>query len=120
MQTQRLQTLVSPAHVEQLLDSYVTLSRAVPPTAVKQRDWASLPADIRHVAARAFADGCACLAWSDGDATWVFSASLALERSREFGRPVLEVQSYDTIRQSRTCVAASRLPDGAWRDCVDL
>lgn len=119
MQTQRLQTLVSPAHVEQLLDSYVTLSRAVPPTAVKRRDWASLPVDMRHVAARAVADGCACLAWSDGDAIWIFAASIAMERSREFGRPVLEVLAYDSVRQSRSCVVAARLPDGNWRDCVD-
>jgi hypothetical protein len=110
---------VNPAHVEQLLDSYVTQSKAVPPTAGKRRDWTGLPAEIRHVAARAVADGCACLAWSDGDDHWIFAASLALERSREFGRPVLEVLAFDSIRQSRTCTVAARLADGAWRDCVD-
>lgn len=119
MQTQRLQSLASPRHVEHLLDSYVTMSGAVPQTAARRRDWAGLPFDLRLVAARAAADGCACLAWSDGDVTWLFAASIAMERSREFGRPVLEILAYDSIRQTRSCIVAARLPDGAWRNCVD-
>lgn len=119
MQTQRLQSLASPGHVEQLLDSYVTMSNVVPPTAARRRDWAGLPVDLRHLAARAAADGCACLAWSEGEATWLFAASIAMERSREFGRPVLEILVYDSITRARRCIVAARLPDGAWRDCVE-
>ena len=119
MQTQRLATLVHPTHVEQCLDSYVSESGTLPSYARKRVGWQDLPAELRHFAAQAVADGYVCSVWTDGDSNWFFAGSLALDRAREVGRPVLEVHRCDDIRNARNRVLATRLPDGTWCHCSD-
>jgi hypothetical protein len=117
MQTQRLATLISPAHVEQLLDSYVSESGTLPSHARKRVGWEGLPADLRHFAAQAISDGYVCSVWTDGESNWFFAASLVLDRAREIGRPVLEVHRCDDVPHARNSVLAARLPDGSWCHC---
>lgn len=118
MQTQRMLSLVNPARVEQLLDSYVSNSRTISADARKRLEWGGLPAELRHVAAQAIANGCVCSVWSDGESTWVFSGALALDRAREIGRPVLEVHRLDHAPHARDAIFAARLPDGSWSECA--
>lgn len=114
MQTQRLQSLVSPAFTEQLLDSYITGARKVPERATKQVDVAAVPRDLRLSAARAMAAGCVCSFWCEEQNTWLFIASQSLQRAREFGRPVLEIQSRNSIEDENVYFVAVQLPDGTW------
>lgn len=114
MQTQRLATLTNPTEVEHLLDSYVGGSGTLPRAARKRDDWKGLPAELRHFAAQAISDGYVCSVWTDGEQTWFFAGSLALERAREVGRPVLEVHRFDGAVSARQSVVAARLPDGSW------
>jgi hypothetical protein len=114
MQTQRLQSLVSPAYTGQLLDSYIARSRKVPETATKRIDVANVRHDLRIRAARAIAAGCVCSIWSDEENTWLFIASQSLQQAREFGRPVLEVQRYDPFENGIVHCTAVQLPDGTW------
>lgn len=118
MQTQRMATLVSPAYVEKLLDSYVSGSGALPHHARKRDRWDSLPVELRHFAARAISDGYVCSVWSDGETVWFFAGSLVLERAREFGRPVLEVHWFDDLGRARNFVLTEQLPDGSWCHCM--
>jgi hypothetical protein len=117
MQTQRLTTLINPSHVEQLLDSYVSESGVLPSDARKRVGWDNLPVELRHFAAQAVVDGYVCSVWTDGDSNWFFAGSLALERAREVGRPVLEVLRCDDIRHARASCFVARLPDGSWSQC---
>lgn len=114
MQTQRLQSLVSPAYTGQLLDSYITRSRKVPETATKRIDVANVRHDLRISAARAIAAGCVCSIWCDEENTWLFIASQSLQRAREFGRPVLEVQCRNPFEDGIQYLVAVQLPDGSW------
>lgn len=118
MQTQRLASLANPAHVEQLLDAYVSASGQLPACARKRRGWDGLPVDLRHFAAQAVTDGYVCSVWTDGESNWFFAGCLALDRAREFGRPVLEVHRFDDHDHGRHCVIAERLPDGSWSHCM--
>lgn len=119
METQRLTSLVHPAHVQQLLDSYVVALGNLPAHAQKRTCWEDLPREWRHFAAQATADGYACTVWTDGERDWLFAGGLALDRAREFGRPVLEVHGFDSARNLRVSVHAERLPDGSWCHCLD-
>lgn len=118
MHTQRLATMMNPAHIERLLDSYVSGSGALPDRARKRDRWDSLPIELRRFAAQAFSDGYVCSVWSDGETVWFFAGSLVLDRAREFGRPVLEVHWFDDLGHARNCVLTEQLPDGSWSHCM--
>ena len=119
MQTQRLASLVTTAHIEQLLDSYVSGSGILPADAHKRPGCAGLPAELKYIAVHAIADGYVCSLWTDGARHWFFAGSLALDRAREIGRPVLEVHRFDDVRCARHTVLAARRPDGSWCHCTD-
>jgi hypothetical protein len=114
MQTQRLQTLASPANTEHLLDSYIIRSRKVPETATKRVDVASVPRDLRISAARAIAAGSVCSVWCEEGNKWLFIASQSLQRAREFGRPAHEIQCRNSTEDGSVYFMAVQLPDGSW------
>lgn len=119
MQTQRLRALIGPLQTELLLDSYASASAVVPATACKQRDLRQLPQVLRQVAERAKDAGQVWTAWADRDNAWLLIGHITLERARERGRPVLEIQCYDTARQSKVTIMSTRLADGSWQACAE-
>ena len=115
MQTQRLRTLVDPRQARLLLDSYVAKIGGLPAVAIKQLDLAKLPLAFQERAEQAETQGLVCSAYSHGSNAWLFIGQLNLNRARERGQPVLEVDAFDYERRTKTRTIALRSPGGAWQ-----
>jgi hypothetical protein len=115
MQTQRLRTLVDPRQARLLLDAYVVTIGAVPAVAIKRSDLAKLPLAFQERAEQADTFGSVWSAWTHGSNAWLFIGQLNLNRARERGQPVLEVDAFDYERRTKTRTIALRNPSGAWQ-----
>lgn len=115
MQTQRLRTLVDPRQARLLLDSYVAKVGGLPAVAIKRLDLAKLPLAFQERAEQAESQGLVCSAWTHGPNAWLFIGQLNLNRARERGQPVLEVDAFDYERRTRTRTIALRTPSGDWQ-----
>jgi hypothetical protein len=114
MKTQRLRILVDPRQARLLLDSYVSSAANLPPTARKQDDLARLPLAFHERVERAESDGLVWSAWIHGPDAWLFTGQLNLNRARERGHPVLELEVYDYERRTKNRIVAMRGSDGSW------
>lgn len=115
MQTERLQTLVDPRQARLLLESYVANAAALPAPARQQSDTARLPLAFQERAEQAEAQGSVWNAWAHGSNAWLFVGQLNLNRARERGQPVLEIEVYDYERRTKCRTIALRSPDGSWQ-----
>jgi hypothetical protein len=115
MHTQRLRVLVDPRQARLLLDSYVAKVGGLPPVAIKRLDLAKLPLAFEERAEQAESQGLVWSAWTHGSNAWLFIGQLNLNRARERGQPVLEVDAFDYERRTKTRTIALRRPDGAWQ-----
>lgn len=115
MQTQRLRTLVDPKQARILLDSYVAKIGGLPAVAIKRLDLAKLPLAFQERAEQADSQGLVFSAWTHGSNAWLFIGQLNLNRARERGQPVLEVDAFDYERRTKTRTIALRSPSGAWQ-----
>lgn len=114
MQTIRLRKLVHPRQARILLDSYVAMAGKLPAVARKQSDLAKLPLAFQDRAEQAEAQGSVWSAWTHGPDSWLFVGQLNLDRARERGQPLLEIETYDHERRTKSQSVALRSPDGAW------
>lgn len=119
MQTERLRALVGPRQTEVLMDSFASSWAMISRSAFKQRDVCRLPLVLQNVAERATESGQTWTAWMDCDNAWLFVGSVTLDRARERGQPVLELQCYDTARRRKTTIVSTRLVDGSWQTCAE-
>ena len=119
MQTQRLRTLVDPRQARLLLDSYVAKAGALPDTACQQTDTARLPLALQERAEQAESQGSVWSAWTHGSNAWLFVGQLNLNRARERGQPVLEIEVYDFERRTKGRKIALRSLDGSWQILKD-
>ncbi len=119
MHTQRLRVLVDPRQARLLLDSYVVTIGAVPAVAVKRQDLAKLPLAFQERAEHAESHGLVWSAWTHGSNAWLFIGQLNLNRARERGQPVLEVEAFDFERHTKTRTIALRNPQGTWQILKD-
>jgi hypothetical protein len=111
----RLSILVDPRQAQLLLDSYVAKAGALPADARKQLDLARLPLAFQDRVEQAESLGSVWSAWTHGPNAWLFIGQLNLHRARERGQPVLEIDTYDYERRTKTRSIALRSPDGAWQ-----
>jgi hypothetical protein len=115
METRRLRTLVDPRQAQVLLDSYVATAGKLPSAARKQSDLARLPLAFQDRADQAESQGLVWSAWTHGADAWLFVGHLNLQRARERGQPVLEIDAYDHERRTKTRTVALRSPNGVWQ-----
>lgn len=115
MQTQRLRTLVDPRQARLLLESYVANAGALPAAAYQQSDTARLPLAFQERAEQAEAQGSIWSAWAHSSNVWLFVGQLNLNRARERGQPVLEIEVYDYERRTKCRAIALRSPAGSWQ-----
>jgi hypothetical protein len=115
MQTQRLRILVDPRQARLLLDAYVAKTGGLPAVAIKRSDLAKLPLAFQERAEQAEIQGLVWSAWTHGSNAWLFIGQLNLNRARERGQPVLEVDAFDYERRTKTRTIALRSSDGAWQ-----
>ena len=119
METRRLRTLVDPREAQLLLDSYVASAEKLPAFAYKQAVPARLPQAFQDRIERAESDGSVWCAWTHGQEAWLFVGQLNLNRARERGRPVLELEIYDFERQTKSRVITVRGANGCWQTLSD-
>ncbi|MGQ0428434.1 MAG: hypothetical protein ACT4UQ_00635 [Gammaproteobacteria bacterium] len=102
-----------------LLDSYVASSSKLPESARKQPDLARLPLAFQERAEQAESQGSVWSAWTNGPDAWLFVGQLNLNRARERGQPVLEIESFDYERRTKSRTVALRSPNGSWQVLAD-
>ena len=119
METRRLRVLVDPRQAQLLLDSYVASVAKLPESAYKQSDLARLPLAFHETVEKAELDGSVWSAWTHGSNAWLYIGQLNLNRARERGQPVLEIEAYDYERRTKNRVVALRSHDNSWQVLKD-
>jgi len=119
METRRLQVLIDPRQAQVLLDSYVATAGKLPAAARKQSDLARLPLALQDRAEYAETQGSVWSAWTHGPDAWLFIGQLNLNRARERGQPVLELEVFDYERRTKNRVVALRHSSGCWQHLQD-
>ena len=115
METRRLRTLIDPREAQLLLDSYVASAAKLPASAYEQSNLARLPLAFQERVEKAESDGSVWSAWTHGPEAWLFIGQLNLNRARERGRPVLELEIYDYERRTKSRVITLRGANGSWQ-----
>ncbi len=105
METVRLRAIQQPSRVERLLVAFALRSGIVNPDGYMLRDQRVVPAALQGVIFQAMRKERAWCAWKDNSRIWLLTCEMLLERSRECGSPVLNVQLYDE---------GGELKDDAW------
>ena len=120
METLRLRRIQDPSAVERLLDLFVNGTDRVPPEAypVHTRSWLSNP-DLKSVVYMAQQKHRTWCAWTDDKCTWLFTAEMSLELSRERGVPVLEISAYSEHGELQETGFWAHSKDGKWQRCAD-
>jgi len=95
MDTSRLKSIQVPDRTLSLLESFARSNLKIPPDAHQLKSLNELPSQLRRNIGSGPDQQYVWYAWSDGVRTWLLTGALSLERSRERGRPVLDVRSYD-------------------------
>jgi hypothetical protein len=95
LETQRLKTIQIPDRTLGLLESFATSVLNVPVGARRLNSIDELPRNLRRHVGIGPDKQYVWFAWSDGERTSLLTGALSLEHSRERGRPVLEVRTYD-------------------------
>ena len=119
MHTLRLRTLVDPRQTRVLLDGYIATATTIPREARQQTDLARLPLAFQDRIEQAEAQGLVWSAWIHDGNAWLFIGQLNLNRARERGQPVLEIEAYDHERRTKSRAVALRGADGAWQSLKD-
>jgi hypothetical protein len=117
METQRLKTIQVPDHTLGMLESFAITVLGVPPEARRVNRLAELPPQLRRHIGTGPGQQYVWFAWSAGERTSLLTGTLELERSRERGRPVLEVRSYDADGLLEEASAWVRTGPTEWVRC---
>ena len=95
MKTQVLKSIQIPNHTLALLESFATNVMRVPAGARRIGRLDDLPLQLRRHIGVGPGKQYVWFAWSIEDRVSLVTGAFSLERSRERGRPVLEVRTYD-------------------------
>jgi hypothetical protein len=95
METQRLKLVQVPNQVLYLLESFACDNLGVAAGAYRLRALQELPSQLRRHVGDGPGQQHVWFAWRIDDRTYLITGAMSLERSRERGRPVLEIRSYD-------------------------
>jgi len=119
VETLRLKRIQLPTHVDELLHAFVRSAGIVPEDAYMVRDRNSLTEGIRDRILKAERNGRSWECWSDSIHTWLFTAEMSLDQSRERGTPVLQVSQFDEegqLQETGSYVSDQR---ARWGRCSD-
>src|ERR1051326_9187 len=94
METMRLRNIQHPSEVERLLESYISRAVNLPAGAYRMRAAGTLANEPRVLVTQAVKLGKTWSCWTHGTQTWLFTAEMPMELSRERGAPVLQVNFY--------------------------
>jgi hypothetical protein len=119
VETKRLRTIQQPAHLERLLDAYITRSDAVAKDAYQIRDPNSVVPLLRHIIEQASDEGRVWACWEYGAQQWLFTAEMSLALSRERGTPILSVNHYNDHGELIESGNWLLDPAGIWRRCTE-
>jgi hypothetical protein len=119
METMRLRGIQHPSEVERLLESYILRAEILPSDASRIRIAGSMPKELRGVVMQAVKLGKTWSCWTQGHRTWLFTAEMSLELSRERGAPVLQVSLYGNDGTLRESAVLTTGPSGKWQRCGD-
>ena len=119
METMRLRNIQHPAEVERLLESYILRAHLLPKDATRVATASSVPTALRGLVIQAAKQGKTWSCWTYGARTWLFTAEMSLELSRERGAPVLQVHLYGDDGSLREAAALTTDPTGQWQRCAD-
>ena len=107
-----------PAHAERLLHALVVRANLVPEEARQIRNFASVPKEMRIIAALAsITNGHIWSCWTHEGRTWLFTGELSIPQSRARGVPVLLVDVYDEAGPKGSGLWA--YGEGMWQRCAD-
>ncbi len=118
-ETARLRKLQQqPAHAQRLLHALVVSANLVPEGAHQIRVFASVPKELRIIAAlAATTNGHVWSCWTHEGTAWLFIGELSLPQSRARGLPVLLVHVYDEAGPKDSGLWA--YSEGMWQRCAD-
>lgn len=119
METLKLRQIQHPAEVERLLESYILRANLLPKDAHQIRTAPSVPRELRGLVMQAVKLGKTWSCWASGARTWLFTAEMSLDSSRERGTPVLHVKLYGDDGLLREAAALTTDPTGKWQRCAD-
>jgi hypothetical protein len=115
--TQRLKAIQFPAGTLSLLESFAFTYMRAAPNARPLRTLDELPPRHRQRIGGGQDQQYLWYAWAEGERVRLITGALALERSRERGRPVLEARMYDEnglLEESGTWLRTSH---DQWERC---
>jgi len=119
MQTVRLRSIQKPNQCEQLVEACVRAIKLVPEDAVRITSLSDLSIPLRRLARKnALPESSVWLAWGDAAAMWFVAGTTSLDLSRERGRPVLQLRSYNQegrLEEALTCVQTRA---NTWERCA--
>ena len=115
METVRLRAIQQPSRVERLLVAFALRSGIVNPDGYMLRDQRAVPAALQGVIFQAMRKGRAWCAWKDDSRIWLLTCEMLLERSRERGSPVLNVELYDEVGELKDDACWLVDQEGEWR-----
>lgn len=119
METMRLRTIRQPGEVGRLLDSLLShLLRRSSESLHRISDARQLPLALQLAVRRAKGEGLTWCAWASSTEYMLFAAEMCLDRSREFGRPVLVVNVYDNAGRLHSSSAWLHGRDESWQRCA--
>src|SRR5262245_23098919 len=119
METQRLKSIQVPDRTLDLLESFAYVKMGFRPGAYRLESLKDLPPQFRRHVGSGPNQQYAWFAWRIEDHTYLVTGAMSLERSRERGRPVLEVRSYDADGLLDEFAAWMRTAGGKWERCSD-
>lgn len=119
METLRLRRIQEPSRVERLLEAYISRAGDLPYGSYQLRDPKELPKNLRTVLAQAVEQGEVWSCWARGSQLWLFTGHMPLDRSREYGAPVIQLRVYDEDAELKDSGTWRFEPRGTWTRCTD-
>lgn len=114
METVRLLAIQQPSRIERLLVAFALRSGIMTPDAYMLRDQRAVPAVLQGVIFQAMRKNRAWCAWKDNSRIWLLTCEMLLERSREHGSPVLDVQLYSEDGELKDSDSWTVDKEGKW------
>ncbi len=117
METQRLKSIQVPDRTVHLLESFACDRFGISRGAYRLRNLSELPPQLRRHVGDGPAQQYAWFAWQVDESIYLVTGSMSLERSRERGRPVLEIRSYNPRGMLEEFAAWVRTHGDHWERC---
>jgi hypothetical protein len=118
LETARLRSIQHPRRSKELLASFASRDGVIPVQACRVASPRRLTPSLRRLADTCRSAEHVWIAFTEGHRIWFFAATPSLELSRERGRPVLEIRSYDEFGDLLESACWVRTRDEEWVRCA--